>query len=446
MVYLRKTNAVIIALMVMIVSVAAVVNVDAASVRLNKTSVTLEEGQSDALKVKGTNQKVKWNSSNKKIVSVSSKGKIKALKKGSAVVTAKVSGKKLKCKVTVKKAPLSTYWTKGSQPAEHLKDYVARVTDPSNKKDYIPVKDRIAVFDMDGTLICEQYFSYYDTVMFKQYCLKDHPERVSEELKQAAEELKPGYKAGEELARNFAKAYKDMTIEELYEYAVEFGQKKTSSFTNMRYNQGAYLPMVEVVKYLYDNDFTIYVVSGTERTTSRAIIDNSPYAEYITHNHIIGTEFDVKVKGHEDEPSNMNYNYAEGDELVFNGGFVQKNLNANKPIFIEKEIGRRPVLAFGNSSSDYSMLDYTLDSRNKYPTAAYVIIADDTEREWGPDDWDKKSAQCIEKNYIPVSMKNDFAQIYEKGVEKGEKQYDPDEWKRTDEDSGDLFAKLRNAA
>ena len=66
---------------------------------------------------------------------------------------------------------------------------------------------------------------------------------------------------------------------------------------------------------------------------------------------VIGTEFEVKVKGHETEPSNMNFKYENGDELVLTGGFIQKNLNANKSIYVEREIGRRPVLAFGNSGS-----------------------------------------------------------------------------------------------
>ncbi len=136
---------------------------------------------------------------------------------------------------------------------------------------------------------------------------------------------------------------------------MEFGQNQTDSFENMRYIDGFYLPMVEVVKYLYDSGFTIYVVSGTERTTTRAIVANSPISEYVSPAHVIGTEFEVKQRGYEDVSSNMDYKYADGDDLVFTGGFIQKNLNANKTIWIEREIGRYPVLAFGNSGSDTSM-------------------------------------------------------------------------------------------
>lgn len=331
---------------------------------------------------------------------------------------------------------LSEYWASDSQAAESLRDYVSKVTDDKDSENFIPKEDRIAVFDMDGTLTCETFFTYYDTMMFINYCLVDHPDKVSDELKAAAAELRPGYTAGEELARNFAKAYAGMTVKELYDYAVEFGQKQTDSFKNMRYIDGFYLPMVEVVKYLYDNGFTIYVVSGTERTTSRAIVANSPISEYVSPAHVIGTEFEVKVKGYEDVPSNMDYKYTDGDELVFTGGFIQKNLNANKTIWIEREIGQYPVLAFGNSGSDTSMMDYALDERNPYPSEAYMVVADDDVREWGKQDWDEKSAQYKEQGYVPISMKNDFLKIYPDSIERADEQYvEPKEAAAVDDNS-----------
>ena len=145
---------------------------------------------------------------------------------------------------------LTAYWSADSAAAQSLRDYVTKVTDDANADSFIPVKDRIAVFDMDGTLTCETFYTYYDTMMFIEYCLYDHPDQVSEELKQAAEEIKPGYKADETLARNFVKAHAGMTVDEFYEYAVEFGKKHTDSFNNMRYIDGFYLPMFELVDYL----------------------------------------------------------------------------------------------------------------------------------------------------------------------------------------------------
>ena len=318
---------------------------------------------------------------------------------------------------------LTAYWSADSAAAQSLRDYVAKVTDEANADSFIPVKDRIAVFDMDGTLTCETFYTYYDTMMFIEYCLYDHPDQVSEELKQAAEEIKPGYKADETLARNFAKAYAGMTVDEFYEYAVEFGKKYTDSFNNMRYIDGFYLPMVELVEYLYENDFTIYVISGTERTTTRAIVANSPIKDYVTPNHVIGTDFEIKQPGYEDVASNMDFKYADGDDLVLTGGFIQKNLNANKSIYVEREIGQRPVLAFGNSGSDTSMMNYAIDSRNQYLAEAYMIVADDSVREWGTADWAEKSAEYTEMGYVPISMEKDFAKIYPDTITKAAEQY-----------------------
>ncbi|MBQ7507365.1 MAG: haloacid dehalogenase-like hydrolase [Lachnospiraceae bacterium] len=398
-----------------------------AALKLSQTEAVMTVGDTLELSVTGTKKKVKWISSDPETASVDTQGVVRAVKEGDAVITARTGKKKLKCFVTVVPLPLSGFWTADSAPAESLREYVAKVTDETDEG-FIPVRDRIAVFDMDGTLTCETFYTYYDTMMFIEFCLKDHPERVSEELKEAAREIKPGYTAGEELARNFARAYKGMTIDELYDYAVEFGQKKTESFENMRYIDGFYLPMVEVVEFLYENGFTIYVVSGTERTTSRAIVANSPISEYVSPAHVIGTEFEVKQKGNEETASNMDYKYADGDELVFTGGFIQKNLNANKSIWIEREIGQRPVLAFGNSGSDTSMMNYCLDHRNPYPSQAYMVVADDGEREWGKQDWTQKSEEYLAMGYVPVSMKNDFAEIYPEGIKPAEKQYtEPEE-------------------
>ena len=317
-------------------------------------------------------------------------------------------------------------WNDGTGAKKSLTDYVSAVTKEGGA-DYIPVEDRIAVFDMDGTLACETFYTYYDTMMFIEYCLYDHPERVSDELKEVAASIKPGYVADETLARNFAKAFAGLTVEEFYNYAVQFGQKKTASFNNMRYIDNFYLPMVELVKYLYENGFEIWVISGTERTTTRAIVANSPIKDYVEPEHVIGTDFEVKQKGHEDEGSNMNFKFENGDELVLTGGFIQKTLNGNKSIYVEREIGKRPVLAFGNSGSDTSMMNYAIDNRNPYKAQAYMIVADDDVREWGTQDWEAKSADYIAKGFIPISMKTDFAKIYPDNITKAEQQYVPAE-------------------
>ena len=202
-------------------------------IKLNKKSVSLKVGKKLTLKVQGIKAKVAWKSTNTNVATVNKKGEVIGKKQGNATIIAKVAKKKLKCKVTVEASgipapepettPLTKYWPADSKPAKALRGYVTTVTNEKDTRNYIPKKDRIAVFDMDGTLTCETYFTYFDTMMFIEYCLKDHPNDVSEELKAAARELKPGYTAGEELARNFAKAYQGMTVKELYDYAESTG-------------------------------------------------------------------------------------------------------------------------------------------------------------------------------------------------------------------------------
>jgi hypothetical protein len=83
--------------------------VEAASIKLNKTSITLGVGSTYKLKVKGTSKKVTWSSSDKSIAKVNSKGKVTAVKKGTVTITAKVGNKKYKCKVKVNKTPKLEY-------------------------------------------------------------------------------------------------------------------------------------------------------------------------------------------------------------------------------------------------------------------------------------------------------------------------------------------------
>ena len=69
------------------------------------------------------------------------------------------------------------------------------------------------------------------------------------------------------------------------------------------------------------------------------------------------------------------------------------------------------------------MMNYTIDSRNPYPAQAYMVVADDSVREWGKQDWAEKSAEYSSMGYIPVSMKTDFAQIYAEGITPAAEQF-----------------------
>ena len=107
---MKKFKSLLFGLVLALVCVSMVTSTDvvqASSIKLNKTSLTIYTGKTSTLKVSGTSKKVTWSSSNKKVATVSSKGTVSAKSAGTATITAKVNKKNLRCKVTVKKATSS---------------------------------------------------------------------------------------------------------------------------------------------------------------------------------------------------------------------------------------------------------------------------------------------------------------------------------------------------
>lgn len=116
----------------------------------------------------------------------------------------------------------------------------------------------------------------------------------------------------------------------------------------------------------------------------------------------------------------MNYIYRSDDYLV-QSGVVIKNLKMNKVSSIVREIGRQPVLAFGNTSGDAAMLNYTING-NKYKSAAFLLLCDALERELGNLKRAEKYRKLAGENgWIPVSMRDDFATIYGDNVTRTDK-------------------------
>ena len=108
--------------------------IHAASMRLNKTSISLHVGGKQKLKIKGTSKKIKWSSSKKSVATVSQKGSVTARKKGYTTVTAKIGKTKLKCKVTVKKKASSnsgnTVWITDTGNKYHRRSSCSNMKHP----------------------------------------------------------------------------------------------------------------------------------------------------------------------------------------------------------------------------------------------------------------------------------------------------------------------------
>ncbi|MBE6015037.1 MAG: hypothetical protein E7241_06700 [Lachnospiraceae bacterium] len=112
----------------------------------------------------------------------------------------------------------------------------------------------------------------------------------------------------------------------------------------------------------------------------------------------------------------MEYVLTDSDKVVMGGQFFIKNLKMNKVTAIMQEIGKQPVLSFGNSSGDSSMAKYVTKD-NKYKSMAFMLCCDDLVRENGNTEAAEKMVKmCSENGWNAISMKNDWKTIYKEGV------------------------------
>ncbi len=317
-------------------------------------------------------------------------------------------------------SPLSL-WTADSEAASALTAYLSAITDPDSP-DYIPARDRIAVFDLDGTLFCETDPNYFDYTLLAWRVLDDpdYRDRASDFEKEVANKIREQNETGKSFTglevdhgRAVASAFAGMTVAEFNAYIQAFKQQAMPSYTGMLRGEGFYHPMVQVVNLLQANDFTVYIVSGTDRLIVRGILDGGPLD--IPNRQIIGSDETI-VSSNQNGADGLNYVFAEGDELILGGEFLIKNLKMNKVSVILQEIGQQPVLSFGNSTGDSSMAEY-VTSGNPYRSLAFMLCCDDTERENGSrSKADKMLELCAQYGWVPVSMKNDWTTIYGDGV------------------------------
>lgn len=311
-------------------------------------------------------------------------------------------------------------WNVNSKVTQSIIEYVEDITNEASS-DYIPIEDRIAVFDMDGTLISYVLPSYFDMELIFYRSFKDPSYIINEDLKSKALSCVSDISKGNytsETGSNFKvlaeEIFSGMTFEEYDKYVKDFKENYVTSFENLKYKEAFYQPMVEVVDYLSANDFTIYLVTGTDRDEARALLDG---IVNIPVNNIIGSTISVKASGQADE-NDSSYKFQESDSILRGSNVINKPANFSKITSIVQEIGKQPILAFGDSQGDYSMLNYAL-ANNKYKSASYVVLHDDTQREYGNENGDPSiisSAQ--ENNWNIISMKNDFDKVFLKETNK----------------------------
>ncbi len=171
--------------------------------------------------------------------------------------------------------------------------------------------------------------------------------------------------------------------------------------------------MLEVFDYLKDNGFTYYVVSGSDRFICRALVESIG----VEPNRVIGMDIKL-VSSKQGDQEGVNYTMGKEEYLVRTDSLLIKNLKTNKVLQISQEIGKVPVLSFGNSGGDCAMHNYCL-SNNKHRTAAFMLIADDEARDHANREKALKlGEQWRDAGYHVISMRDDFVTIYGAGVEK----------------------------
>lgn len=299
-------------------------------------------------------------------------------------------------------------WNEGVNKTE-IVAFVNKITDPKSPN-FVRPKERIAVFDNDGTLWAErpQYFQL-DFIEAQpkpksQIKLSQLPKITQKEVdangdgKIDSPEIKAVLK---EIA-----VFEGIGEEEYIALAKDFVYNSQQTDFNVPYVKLIYKPVIELVNYLKDNGFNVYICSGGGVDFVRSFAEDAygiPPQEVIGS--AIKTKFDQEFSG----------------KVIRQAFLGQYNDKFGKPVGIERHIGKRPIIAVGNSSGDYQMFQYTDVGLDK--SLIVLINHDDCVQEYEynniPYETEKGEPKNISldeaqkrDNWKVISMKNDFKTIF----------------------------------
>ena len=324
--------------------------------------------------------------------------------------------------IHVEKASDFQFWNENSPTKQKIIEFVEDVTNPYSAN-YIPPEDRIATFDMDGTFYCETAPIYFQEAMFLHRVLEDKNYIAPKKYVDLAKKIKPKYYNKEKLTpaedklhlEALTAVYAGMTDEEYRAYVRDFMNDNETGLTNLKRGEAFYLPMVEIISYLTNNDFQVYIDSACGVSTTRELVkDIIP----IRFDRILGTDFNyTSTKMGKEQPDHHFFDRHK-EKIVISGNHMIENGKTRKIFSILNQIGKKPVLAFGNSSGDSGMLEYTLQN-NKYRSMSFFVICDDTERELGNANRAKSdTALALKRDWNPISMRDEFKTIYGDNVKR----------------------------
>jgi phosphoglycolate phosphatase-like HAD superfamily hydrolase len=316
------------------------------------------------------------------------------------------------CAVSGASADPLASWNDGAAK-KAIVEFVRATTD-SNSKAFVPPEERIATFDQDGTLWVEH--PIYGQLM---YCLDRVPAIVAQkpELK-TVEPFKTVLSGDREaiaklslpdLEKIIVTTLTGMTTEQFNEEVAKWLGTAKDPRWKRPYTELTYAPMIELLKYLRENHFKTYIVTGFGQDFVR-VYSEKVYG--IPPEQVVGSALATE------------YGYAKDGtpQLVKVPKLMLNDNNAGKPEGIHLMIGRRPYAAFGNSTGDQQMLEYTKAGNGA--RLAMLVLHDDAKREYAygpaaglPDTKVGTLTQALydeakQKGWTVVSMKNDWKRIF----------------------------------
>jgi phosphoglycolate phosphatase-like HAD superfamily hydrolase len=277
----------------------------------------------------------------------------------------------------------------------------------SKGTDFVPVAQRIAVFDNDGTLWCEQPFYVQGVFVFARVkaLAAKHPEWKTKQPFAAV--LADDHEAMARLGEKdhmvlLAATHAGMTTDEFALVARKWLDSATHPRFKRRYTECVYQPMLELLAYLRQNGFKNYIVTGGGVDFVRVFADK---AYGIPPERVIGSS------------SKTRFEIRDGKPILVKLPQIHSiNDGPGKPVNIHLHIGRRPILAAGNSDGDLEMLQYTAGGAR--PRLMMLVHHDDDKREHA---YDRKSSvgrldraldEAVKRKWTVVSMKKEWRTIF----------------------------------
>lgn len=268
--------------------------------------------------------------------------------------------------------------------------------DDKNSNNYVPPNKRIAVFDLDGTLVSERPH-YFEVSAATKKLIADansNPDLRSKQPYKAAIENDDDY-IGENGEEVVMKASENELITDFQKRVSKFMQNEHHPKLHIPYDYLFYKPMKELISTLKSYGFKVYIVSTSQQEYVRAFSEN---CLGIGPENVIGTMVAFEAQG---DVSNQNF-------IQKNAIWEPHNANIGKVYRIRERTGALPVFAFGNSSGDKEMLEIT--SSNPI-SMSLLLDHDDSIREY---EYHSKSMidEAEKRGWKVVSIKNDFKEVF----------------------------------